>query len=376
MMTAGSGRPTCAVIDLDNLLFNLGIIKKTVRPATGILAAVKANAYGHGMLEISRTFETAGIDYLGVAILEEAVELRDAGIKTPILIFGAGRPEDAAEIVQYNLTQTLTDVRMAQALSVQAVRLHRTAKVHIKVDTGMGRLGFPCDKVLSVVHEIKSLPGIHMEGIYSHLPSTISSNRPYTEGQFRKFSRVLEALSGFEFPIRHLANSMAILQFPESHLDMVRAGFILYGLYRASGYDFKPVLTLKTAVSYVNSLPPGSPVGYGLSYRTSRKTQIAVLPIGYGDGLPRALSNQGQVLINGRRFPIAGTVCMDQTMVDVGDECVCPGMEAILIGKQKDEEITAREIALKLNTCENEIVTRISSRVPRIFYSETATENQ
>lgn len=363
-------RSTYASINLDNLIHNLDIVKKLVKPGSKILAAVKANAYGHGLVEISKALEEAGIDYLGVAIIEEAIELRNAGIKAPLFIFGPGRPEEACDIIKYNLTQTLTDFKMAEALSSEAVRANSKAKVHIKVDTGMGRLGFSCDETPGVVQKIKSLPGIFIEGIYSHFPSALSANKEYTEKQFEEFSRLLEALADDKPPVCHIANSMAILQFPESYMDMVRLGFILYGLYPDSGHPFKPVLTLKSAISHVKWHPEGSSVSYGLSYRTPKKTQIAVLPIGYGDGIPRALSNNGQVLINGKRFPIVGAVCMDQTLVDAGDEKVFSGMEVVIIGKQKGAEITATEIAMRLGTFENEIVTRITSRVPRIFFSE------
>ncbi len=369
-------RPTRAEISLDNLCQNFKEIRRKVGNKK-ILAAVKANAYGHGMIEVSKSLEESGVDYFGVAILEEGIALRKAGIKKPILIFGAGRPEEAPEILKYDLTQTLTTFDMAERLSKYALILKKNAVVHIKVDTGMGRLGFLPEDIPEFVEKVSRLPGLYIEGIYSHFPSTLNKQPEYTKRQLKTFLALLENLreKGYNFPIKHIANSMAIIEFTESYLDMVRAGFILYGLKKITELNFSPVLSLKTQISFIKELPAGSFVSYGLTYNTKNKNRIAVLPIGYGDGLPRALSNRGEVLIRGKRFPMVGAICMDMTMVNVGNEEIKEGEEVVIIGCQGEDEIKVKEIAEKLNTFENEIVTRISARVPRVYIKKNQIVN-
>ena len=361
-------RPTCVEISLGNLRHNFRVVKNKVGNNIKVLAVVKANAYGHGLVPVSQTLVDMRIDYFGVAMLEEALLLRNAGIKTPILIFGPTPCEFAEQVVQADLCQALFARDLAQGLAQAARKLKKKARVHVKVDTGMGRFGYYPENARRFIMDMARLEGVVIEGIYSHFPSMFSLEPDYTSGQLADFRRLLADLvdAGCGSGLRHMANSMAIMDYPDSYLDMVRAGCILYGLPQFEG-SFKPVMTLKTKVLYVKDCPKGKYVGYGLKFRTSKDAKIAVLPIGYADGLPRALSNRGQVLIKGRRFPVVGNICMDHTMVDVGQHAVKNGEEAVIMGRQGRDEITAKEIADCLGTFENEIVTRISERVPRIY---------
>lgn len=370
-------RPTRAIIDLDNLDHNFMQIKKCVGTHTKICAVVKANAYGHGAVEVAKTLISCGADYLAVAILDEAIELRNNGIDAPVLILGFTPCEQFDKIVSYEITQTVYDADAASALSQVALSQGKRAKVHIKIDTGMSRLGFPGQ--ISSIPEIKkvfSFKGIQVEGIFTHFAKA-ESDQAFTGGQFDSFEEVVGSLEdrGFRIPLRHVSNSAATLDGGgKMHMDMVRAGLILYGLLPTSdekweAFDLKPVMSVKTAVSCVKPLEKGRAVSYGGEFVTERPSIIATLPVGYADGWRRRMSPGGEALILGRRVPIIGRVCMDQLMADVTDlgGPVRVGDEAVLMGKMGDEEISAEDIAGLIGTINYEVVCSVSGRVPRVY---------
>jgi len=364
-------RETVAEINLDNLRHNVREVRKKTGK-TKIIAEVKANAYGHGLLPVSRTLEDEGVDYFGVALLEEAVSLRKTGTKKPVLIQACVNPSAAEDIVMHNLTVSLSEMETARALSAAAKKLNRKAVVHIKVDTGLHRFGRLPEDIPDFVRQVNSLEGIYMEGIYSHLASSVLSNREYTMMQFNSFLGVLGEMErrGYSFPLRHIACSSTVFELPESHLDIVRVGTAFYGTRDMEGADLKPVLSLKSRVCFVKKVPAGSFISYRMAYRTEKEANIAVMNIGYADGLPRALSNKGDVLIRGKRFPMAGIIAMDNTMIDLGREDVSVGEEIVIIGKQGKEQITIAELADKLDTSSGEIPARISGRVPRVYVEQ------
>jgi len=368
-------RPTYIEINLSAIRHNLEEVRQAVGPERRILAPVKANAYGHGMLQVARTALEAGASMLGVAYLDEAVALRQAGIGAPILIFGSELPENAPEIVHWGLRATLCTYELAKALSQAAVRLRRNAVVHIKVDTGMGRIGLKVEEIREFLRRILELPGIVVEGIYTHFATADGSgDGEFALAQMEHFRRVVSQLrkEGMELPIAHAANSAAVLRFPSAHLDMVRPGIMLYGLepFPGASYlaDIRPAMTLKSRIVFLKEVPPGASVSYGRTFVARRRTRIATVPIGYGDGYPRALSNRGKALVRGKRARIVGNICMDQLMLDVTHvEGVRVGDEVVLIGEQGDERITAEELASLAGTINYEIVTSLNGRIPRVY---------
>ncbi|HHV61764.1 MAG TPA: alanine racemase [Firmicutes bacterium] len=380
-------RPTRAEINLENIAHNMREIRKRIGPGPEIMAVVKADAYGHGAERVSATVLGNGATWLGVATVEEGVLLRKSGIIAPILILGTIFPAQARRALRYGLTVTVSDYEFAEALALCATQEGRKAKVHVKVDTGMGRIGVTPEDTVAFVKRLTALPNIEVEGIFTHF-ATADSDLGFARVQLHRFNKVITSLleSGIKIPIRHAANSAAILNLPESYFNMVRAGIIIYGLSpfgsrrgmplrtgpgSSSSHDpvmdLRPALSLKTRVAYVKRVPAGTPVSYGSTYVTNRATTIATLPVGYADGLLRALSNKAHVLIRGGRYPVAGTICMDACMVDVGDLEVEVGDEAVLIGRQGNEEISAEEVAEAAGTINYEIVCAISKRVPRVY---------
>jgi alanine racemase len=363
--------PTIAEISLDALRHNFRAIQKLVQPGTSILGIVKANAYGHGATLIGRALLEEGAKILGVGRLCEGIELREAGIKAPLLLLGGALPEAAGEILRWNLCPVVYDMEMVRALDRVAREWDRKVRVHLKVETGMARLGFPAGSVLGAVQEIVRLKTIRVEGILTHFASA-DGDEEFTAEQTRRFNEVLESLraAGFQIPFTHAANSAGILRSPGIAHNMVRPGILLYGCLPTSRVEpqieLKPVLTWKSRVAQIRSLAMGETVGYGRTYKTYRDSRIAVLPVGYADGVNRALSNTGSVLIGGRRASIVGKVCMDLMMVDITDhQVVNVGDEAILLGRQGEAEIHATEIAEMLGTIPYEVFCAISSRVPR-----------
>ena len=377
------GRPTWVEVDLEAIAHNVQRIVEMVGSKVIVLAVLKADGYGHGALRVARTVLNNGARYLGVASINEGTALRRAGIAAPILVLGYTPAWQARELVLNDLSATVFNLDVARALSRAAADLpaprvaarpgNGRVPTHIKVDTGMGRLGLLPDEVLPFVLELQRLPNLMLEGIFTHF-SVADSDPDYTRWQLNRFQQVLGTLAeaGVRPPLAHAANSAAVLTLPESHLDMVRPGIVLYGLHPSPQVrcppDFRPAMRFKTQVAQVKTLPAGSYVSYGNTYQTSGEQRIAVIPAGYADGFRRAPRHWGEVLVRGRRAPIVGRVSMDQTMIDVtAIPGVRQGDEVVLIGEQGNEQITAEEVAERLGTISYEVVSEILARVPRVI---------
>ncbi len=369
------GRPTRAEVDLGCIAHNLRLARQAVGPRTAVMAVVKADAYGHGAVPVARAALAAGAGWLGVATVEEGIELRRAGIAAPVLVLGWVPPWQVPEALGHGLALTLFSLEDARVVSAAARRRGRPARVHVKVDTGMGRLGFFHGDRAAVdqIVELCRLPGLEAEGIYTHFADS-DGDREFTLEQLARFRAMLERLeaAGVRFALRHAANSGAIWHVPESHLDLVRLGISLYGYHPggagARGPGLRPALTWKTAVAMVKTVPAGTPVSYGRTYVTQGRETLATLPVGYADGYSRALSNRGQVLVAGRRARVVGRVCMDQIVISVppGVE-VRAGDEVVLLGRQGGETISADEMAGWLGTISYEVLCAIGARVPRVY---------
>ena len=362
-----------AEIDLAAIRYNFYQIKKHVGKGVKILSPVKANAYGHGSIEVARVLEKCKTDYLGVAFPSEGIALRKARLKTPILIFSHSLPSYARDIVKYNLTASVATLSLARAISREAKRSRKIARVHIEVDTGMGRLGIREEEVVSFAKALFRLPGIKIEGIFTHFPSADEKNKGFTKNQIVKFKNIINFLSreGYNIPLCHAANSPAVISFPKSFFNLVRPGLITYGIYPSQSMKklikLKPALSLKSRIVLIKDVPCNTPVSYGRTYVTKSPTRIAIIPVGYADGYSRSLSNIAEVIIAGKRYRVIGRVCMDHTVIDVKDANVQIGDEVTLIGKSGREEITCDELAGKLNTISYEIVSRIGPRILRVF---------
>lgn len=366
-------RQTWVEIDLAALRSNYSVIKGYLPQGTRVMAAVKANAYGHGIVEVSRCLAACGIDYLGVACVDEAVVLRRSGVKKPILHLGGFLKGDVQAFLEHDITATVADLSLAKALDQVGRRFKKKIKVHVKVDTGMGRLGVWHNDASDFIISLCALKHLNLEGIYTHFPSA-DSDEDFTRSQLAVFCSLLDRLQihGVNIPLKHCANSMAVLGFKNAHLNLVRPGLALYGLHpkeeMLDRVDLKPVLTFKTKIIYLKEVGKGRSISYGRTYITPEKTMIATLPVGYGDGYNRLLSNKGSVLIKGSLCPIVGVVCMDQTMVDVGGvPGVKLGDEVVLVGVQKNKKIRIEEIAAMCHTIPYEVVCWVSPRVPRVY---------
>ena len=366
------GRPTWVEIDLDAIASNLRRIKELLSPGVQVMAVLKADAYGHGAIKTARTALNNGASMLGVACLGEALALRGAGIRAPILVLGYTPPWQARETILQDVTATIYSSDVARALSRAAGELHATAHVHVKVDTGMGRLGLLPDQVLAFCQQLVELPDIALDGIFTHFAAADEADKTYTQMQLAAFEKVLAELgdAGINVPLVHAANSAAILEMPEAHLNMVRLGIAMYGLRPSSHVRWphlRPALAFKTMIAQVKDLPAGSYVSYGCTYCTDRPSRIAVIPVGYADGFRRAPRHWGEVLVREQMAPIVGRVCMDQTMIDVTDiPGVREGDEVVLIGSQGSKSITAEDVAAKLGTINYEVISEILARVPRM----------
>jgi alanine racemase len=360
---------TYTEISLDAVKHNISEIKKLLKPKVKFMAVVKANAYGHGAVAISRAAVEAGADYLAVANLREALEVREAGIVSPILILTESPTSVMNEIIQYDLFQTIYSYSEAEALSKEAQKRKKIAKIHIKVDTGMGRVGVLPSEAGAFIKKISSLPALRLEGIFTHFAKAEDPQDNFTQGQFDKFKQVI-AKAG-QIPIKHSANSAGVIFHPHTHLDMVRVGLMMYGLYPSGSsrrlVNLRPALSFKSRITYLKKVPAGTPLSYGGTYLTPSETTIATIPVGYADGFSRRLSNRGAVIVRGRRFPVVGRVTMDLTMVNVGSAKVEVGDEVVLIGEQNGQLISADEIAGLEDTISYEVVCGIGKRVPRIY---------
>jgi alanine racemase len=365
---------TWAEVDLDAIAHNARGLKERAGEGTELMAVVKANAYGHGAVPVARTALENGANRLAVNRVLEGVELRQAGLTAPILILGYSLPSESETIVRWDLTPTVTTVEGALALSALSVRQGKVIPIHVKVDTGMGRFGLLPDEVVPFVRRIAELPGLKLEGLFTHFAVADLADKTYTRRQFELYMQVVRQLeeAGFAIPLKHVANSATNLDLPEMHLDMVRCGIALYGLRPSDEVEpaipLKPAMALKSRVARVRTLPPGSSISYGCTYTTTRPTPVALVPVGYGDGYHRILSNKGSVLIGGKRAPIVGRVCMDQFVVDVtGHEGVRQDDEVVVFGRQGEEEISAEEVATLAGTINYEVVTSILPRVTRVY---------
>ncbi|NMA54510.1 MAG: alanine racemase [Firmicutes bacterium] len=368
-------RPTWVEVDLKKIQLNLQAVKKLVGPKVKLMAVVKANAYGHGAVEVAQAVIKAGAECLAVATLDEAVALREAGLKPMILVMGTNIPADGVEAAAvHNITQALCTEELARSLSASSQELGLTATVHLKIDTGMGRIGVHVDDAAQFMSKIRELPGLQVTGVFSHFASADEADQEYTSLQLVRFREALDNLTrhGYTFPRRHIANSAGILDYPESYFDLVRPGCILYGCWPGpntnNSLPLEPTLAFKTRIVYLKKIPAGTSISYGRTYISSCQRTLATLPVGYADGFPRCLSNRGQVLIRGQRCPVVGRVCMDQCIVDVSEvPGVSLGDEVVLIGSQHEDSISAAEVASLAGTIDLDILCGIGARVPRIY---------
>ncbi|WP_429368935.1 alanine racemase [Paenibacillus sp. DS2015] len=374
-------RPTTAEINLDHLQANYEAFRTALPRDMMILACVKANAYGHGAVEVAREMEILGASYLSVAFLDEAIELRQAGIVLPILVLGYTPPEAILTAWEYDITITLFSTEVMQAMARLPIEnSSRRLKVHIKIDSGMGRLGlFPGEDAISFIEEAFSLPQVQVEGMFTHFAKADEEDKDYTLEQFRRFQGVVDVLreKGYSIPIIHTGNSATAIDTPLLSYNMVRIGISLYGLYPSEKVNRRkvvltPVLTLKTQAVFIKTLPPHSGISYGSTYVTEHDEVIATIPIGYADGYSRMLTGKAEVLIRGRRVPVVGNICMDQCMVSLQSfaeqaEKIQVGEEVVLIGQQSDVCITADELASQLGTIPYEVICMLAARIPRVY---------
>ncbi len=367
------GRPNWVEIDLDAVAHNVRELKRLIGDAD-LLAVVKANAYGHGAPMVARTALKNGAKWLGVARVDEGIQLRRAGIKSPILIIGYSTPSEAESIVKNQLTPTVNSKQFALALSAVSAAYNIACPIHIKVDTGLTRYGLLPDEIVDFAKGLNTLPNLRLEGLYTHFATSDEPDKGFVHQQFKVYRETLQRLTdeGIKITVRHAANSGAALDVPETRMDLVRCGITLYGLYPSTDVSreakLRPVLSFKSQVARVREVPAGTTVSYGRTYKIDSTTRLALVPVGYADGLSRALSNQGSVLIRGHRAPIVGRVCMDQCVVNVNEiPDVRVGDEVVIIGRQDGEEITADELAKQLGTINYEITSSITARVPRVY---------
>jgi alanine racemase len=370
------GRPTACFIDHDALRANMRQIRAKVGAEVKILCMVKANGYGHGAAAIAQTLTDSGADAFGVATLEEAIEIRQAGVRAPVLVVAGLFPDQVDDLITHALTPVVYDVENLKDFDAEAQRRRAHVGFHLKVDTGMGRLGVLAAEATRWIPELKRLQALKLDGVFSHFSHAESVEGEYTRKQLMIFNDVISQLraEGLAPPLVHFANSAATITLPAAYFNMVRPGLMLYGVYpsaaMASQIALKPVLSWKTKILQLKKVPSGASISYGQTFVTKRESLIATLPVGYADGYSRLLSNRGQALVAGQRAPIAGRVCMDLTMIDVTDiRNVQQGDEVVLLGRQGAAEISADEMAAWTNTISYEILTSIGARVPRIHYN-------
>lgn len=376
-------RRTWAEIDLDALARDFRAVRQAANAQAKVCCVVKADAYGHGAVRMAREFEELGADWFAVSNLEEALQLRLGQIQKPVLVLGYTPPEEAAALAKYHISQCVYSLEYAKELSHYAVESGVTVKIHVKIDTGMSRLGFYYQDISrdeATVQEVKAactLPGLYPEGIFTHFAVSDEGKEgdAFTMRQFGCFKEMIESLlrEDVSFEVRHCANSAAVFDYPLSHLDMVRAGIVIYGLYPSeelrSRPDLTPVLSLKSVVSHIKTVKPGATISYGRKFTADREMKVATVPVGYADGYPRILSAKGaQVLIGGKRCTILGRICMDQLMADVSDlPEVQVGDTVTLIGRDGQEAISADELASLEGSINYEVICGLSKRVPRVY---------
>lgn len=375
MITLDEVRPVWAEINLDNLAHNMREVKRTVKEGTLITAVVKANAYGHGSIYAAKTFLENGADRLAVATLPEAIELRKAGIDVPILILGYTPTSQYPLVIEHDITQAIYNLESARAFSQAAEKLNKTGLLHIKIDSGMGRIGFlPTDEAINDIIEISKLANIKVEGIFTHFARADEKDKRYTNLQYDRFMSVINKLEekGLSIPIKHVANSAAIIDLPDFNLNMVRAGIMLYGYYPSEEVykdrvNLIPAMSLKARVSHIKRVPKNTGISYGQIFVTERESKIATIPIGYADGFTRMLSSKVEVSVKGEKVPVVGRICMDQCMLDVTEiDDLNIGDEVVIFGYEKGS-LNADDIANMLGTISYEILCMVSRRVPRVY---------
>ena len=374
-----SHRPVWAEIDLDCVAHNIREFQRIVPPNTQIMAIVKADGYGHGAFDVAKAALQAGASRLAIAFLEEGIVLRRKGISAPIHMLGVSAPETEIAVIEHELFPTIFTVESAKRFSEAGNVLGKTVSFHLKLDTGMGRIGVRPEQLPTFLDAVRQLPNLEIEGVFSHFSKADEYDKAYTQKQLQRYNECLKMISeaGFYPQIRYLANSAGTMEIPESHFDMVRIGISLYGLYPSDEVDparinLRPVMSWKTRIAHLKTLPPGEAVSYGGMFVTQRPTKVATLPLGYADGFRRLLwAKNWCVLVRGQRAPVIGKICMDMCMVDVTDiEGVENGDEVVLIGTQGNESISTDEMAVKLDTINYEISCLVGKRVPRVYVKD------
>lgn len=369
-----AGRGVWAEISLSALRHNMRLIKKKIAPGARLCAVVKADAYGHGALAVARTALEEGADYLAVAVASEAVRLREAGITAPMMLLGPTQYEEADVVVDNDLTQAVFSVEATRAISEAAVRRGKCAKVHLAIDTGMGRIGVRPEEAGRLASEISTLQKIFIEGVFSHFALADVRDKEHARWQLSRFMGAVREIedAGVKVPIRHIANSAATLEMPDTHLDMVRPGVILYGIWPSDevrrDIDLRPAMKLKARLTHVKEIFPGETVSYGCTFKATKKTIVGTLPLGYADGYTRLYSGKAKVEVKGKRVPVLGRICMDQCMIDLSDvPDAVTGDEVTVFGSTT---LAAEEVASWSGTIAYEVVTAISSRVPRVYVDD------
>jgi alanine racemase len=365
-------RPTRALVSLPNLANNFAVARELAGPDVKIMGVVKANAYGHGILEVGRALVSLGAHSLGVALLEEGIHLRQNGITAPILVLGAINADQIPDFLRHDIAITSSSIDKSRSISAAAVQMGKTARVHLKIDTGMERIGVHWYNADAFIGTTLALPGVAVEGVFSHLAKA-DSDRDFTLEQIARFSTIVDGLdkSGRLPPLVHLANSEGIIHYPSSRFNLVRPGIMLYGY--ASRKDFgerslRPVMSLLTKVAFFKVVPAGAGISYNHTGRAARQTRVVTLPVGYGDGYSRLLSNQGEVIIRGARHKVTGTVCMDQTMVDIGpDGTAYNGDDVLLFGEHQGQAVRLESLCDAIGTIPYEVLCMIADRVPRLY---------
>lgn len=368
-------RPVWAEINLDKLKHNIQEVRRIVKKGTLICAVIKADGYGHGATVIAKTLLENGADRLAVATMSEAIELRNAGYQVPLMILGYTAESQGKDILKYNIIQTVDSFKQAQYFSQLAVDHRKEMTIHLKIDTGMSRLGFEMNEdSMNEIKEIFKLPNLKVEGIFTHFAVADEEDKTFTYKQFRQFMSLVNALEkdGYTIPIKHVSNSAAIIDLPEMSLDMVRPGIMLYGLYPSQDVnkktvDLRQVMELKTRVSHVKLLPPGRGVSYGLKYRTNEERKIITIPIGYADGFTRMLTEKAEIIVKGKKIPVVGRICMDQCMADATGLDINLGDEVTIYSSDPQSHNTIEDVAAKLGTINYEIICMVGKRVTRAY---------
>lgn len=370
-LAAAADRPAWAAVDLEAIARNVRGVKGILAPGTALCAVVKADAYGHGAVRVAEVALAAGAERLGVALPSEGVELRRAGFRCPILVLGTLFPEQAPECVSWGLAATTASPGNAKAFSEAALALGKTARLHLKVDTGMARLGCGLDEAPAFAEAIARLPGVELEGVFSHLADADAPDPSFARGQLSRFMDVLDRMRkrGVEPRLRHIANSAGTLALPESRLDMVRVGIVLYGIKPDPGFPvpfgLSPAMRLVARLASVRDLPASASVGYGRAWTARRASRVGTVPLGYADGYPRSLSNHGEVIVAGGRAPVIGRVCMDMFMIDLTDlPGAAEGDEVLVFG---GPEYPAEEYAARFGSIGYEATCLVGRRVPRLY---------